>query len=127
MAGITQKSCLTFFPLWYVNKLVVGYIDVKQQETYETLKKTTTTTTIDNNNNDDNNAANTATTTTITASTNKCHNRSNNYDNNTLIIIKIIIIIMKNEKWLCIKKIKIVYIHCSPHFLFGEENSPYKS
>ena len=34
MAGITQKSCVTlFFPYWSLKKTVVGYIDVKQQET----------------------------------------------------------------------------------------------
>ena len=33
MAGITQKSCVTLFPLWSLKKAVVGYIDVKQQET----------------------------------------------------------------------------------------------
>ena len=31
MAGITQKSCVSLFP-------VVRYIDVKQQETFEKLK-----------------------------------------------------------------------------------------
>ena len=41
MAGITQKGCVTLFPLWYFKKkqkTVVGYIDIKQQETYEKLK-----------------------------------------------------------------------------------------
>ena len=38
MAGITQKSCITLFPLWSLKKNGVGYIDVKQQETYEKLK-----------------------------------------------------------------------------------------
>ena len=37
MAGITQKSCAPLFPLWSLKK-VVGYIDIKQQETYEKLK-----------------------------------------------------------------------------------------
>ena len=37
MAGITQKSCVTLFPLCPL-KTVVGYIDIKQQETYEKLK-----------------------------------------------------------------------------------------
>ena len=32
MTGVTQKYCVTLF------LLVVGYIDVKQQETYEKLK-----------------------------------------------------------------------------------------
>ena len=34
MAGITQKSFETLFPLWSV----VGYIDLEQNETYEKLK-----------------------------------------------------------------------------------------
>ena len=38
MAEITQKSCVTSFPLWFVKKIVVGYTDAKQQETYEKLK-----------------------------------------------------------------------------------------
>ena len=38
MAEITQKSCVTSFPLWSVKKIVVGYTDAKQQETYEKLK-----------------------------------------------------------------------------------------
>ena len=38
MAGITQKSCVTLFSMWYLEKTVVAYIDVKQQETYEKLK-----------------------------------------------------------------------------------------
>ena len=38
MAGITQKSRVTLFPLRSVKKTVVGYIDTKRQETYEKLK-----------------------------------------------------------------------------------------
>ena len=38
VAGITTKSCVTLFPLQSLKKTVVGYIDVKQQETYEKLK-----------------------------------------------------------------------------------------
>ena len=38
MAGITQRSCVTLFPLWSLKKTVVGYIDIKQQETYEKVK-----------------------------------------------------------------------------------------
>ena len=38
MAGITQKSWITLFPLWSLKKTVVGYIDIKQQETHEKLK-----------------------------------------------------------------------------------------
>ena len=30
---ITRKSCVTLFPLWYLKKTVLGYIDVKQKET----------------------------------------------------------------------------------------------
>ena len=38
MAGITQKSFETLFPLWSLKKTVVGYIDLKQKETYKKLK-----------------------------------------------------------------------------------------
>ena len=38
MAGITQKSFETLFPLWSLKKTVVGYIDLEQKETYEKLK-----------------------------------------------------------------------------------------
>ena len=38
MAGITQKSCATLFPLWSLKNGVVGHINIKQQETYEKLK-----------------------------------------------------------------------------------------
>ena len=38
MAVITQKSCAPLFPLWSLKKAVVGYIAIKQQETYEKLK-----------------------------------------------------------------------------------------
>ena len=30
-----QKNCVTLFPLWSLKKTVVGYIDTKQQKTYE--------------------------------------------------------------------------------------------
>ena len=73
----------------------MGYIDIKQQETYEKLKNrgwyskwywcfiyATTT----DNNNDDNAPASTVTATATT-------NNSNNYNNNNVIIIKIIITI----------------------------------
>ena len=38
MAGITQKSCATLFPLWSLKKQWWGYINRKQQETFEKLK-----------------------------------------------------------------------------------------
>ena len=38
MAGITQKSFETLFPLWSLKKTVVGYIDLEQKETYKKLK-----------------------------------------------------------------------------------------
>ena len=69
MAGITQKSCVTLFPLWSLKKAVVGYIDIKQQETYQKPKNKgwsskwswyfTNSTSIDYNNNDDNTSAST--------------------------------------------------------------------
>ena len=34
MVEITQKSCVFLFPLRSLKKTVVGYIDVKQHETY---------------------------------------------------------------------------------------------
>ena len=37
MAGITQKSFETLFPLWSLKK-TVGYIDLEQKETYKKLK-----------------------------------------------------------------------------------------
>ena len=38
MAGITQKSFETLFPLWFLKKTVVKYIDLEQKETYKKLK-----------------------------------------------------------------------------------------
>ena len=38
MAGITQNSFETLFPLWSLKKTVVGYIDLEQKETYKKLK-----------------------------------------------------------------------------------------
>ena len=38
MAGITQKSFETLFPLWSLKKSVVGYIDLEQKEIYKKLK-----------------------------------------------------------------------------------------
>ena len=38
MAGITQKSFETLFPLWFLKKTVVWYIDLEQKETYKKLK-----------------------------------------------------------------------------------------
>ena len=38
MAGITQKSFETLFPLWSLKKTVVWYIDLEQKETYKNLK-----------------------------------------------------------------------------------------
>ena len=73
MAGMTQKSCVTLFPLWSFKKTVVGYNDLKQQETYEKLKNRgwynkwywyfNTTTTTNDKNNDDNTPASTVTAT----------------------------------------------------------------
>ena len=37
MAGITQKSFETLFPLWSLKK-AVRYIDLEQKETYKKLK-----------------------------------------------------------------------------------------
>ena len=39
MAGITQKSFETLFPLWSLKKTVVGYIDLEQKETYKKLSR----------------------------------------------------------------------------------------
>ena len=38
MAGITQKSFETLFPLWSLKKTVMWYIDLEQKETYKKLK-----------------------------------------------------------------------------------------
>ena len=102
----------------------MGYIDIKQRETYEKLKnrgwyskwywyfiKATTT---DSNNNDDNTPASTVTTTATT----------NNSNNNNNIIIKLIITINIKSGCALKKIIKCSYIYCSPHFLFGERNAP---
>ena len=73
MAGITQKSCVTLFPLWSLKKTAVGYINLKQQETYEKLKNRSwysklywyfnNATTTNDNNNDDNTPASAVTAT----------------------------------------------------------------
>ena len=129
MAGITQKSCATLFLLRSLEKTVMGYTDIKQQETYEKLKNRVwhskwywyfiNDTTADDNNNDNTPASSV----TATATTNKSNNSCNNYNNFNVIIIKNN---NKNEKRLCIKikKIKSSYTYCSPHFLFGEKNAP---
>ena len=102
----------------------MGYIDIKQQETYGKLKNRgwyskwywhfiNATTTDDNNNNDDDNTP--ASTTTDTATTNKSNNNCNNHNSNNVIIIKIITAIKM--------KISYIYVYCSPHFLFGEKNA----
>ena len=38
MAQLTQKSFVTIFLLWSLKELLVEYIDVKQQETFEKLE-----------------------------------------------------------------------------------------
>ena len=38
MAGITQKSFQTLYPLQSLKKNVVGYIDLEQKEIYKKLK-----------------------------------------------------------------------------------------
>ena len=72
---------------------MVGYIDIKQQETYEKLKNRgwyskwywcfINVTTTDNNNDDDNTPSSTVTATATT-------NNSNNYNDNNVMIIEII-------------------------------------
>ena len=81
---------------------MVGYIDIKQQQTYETLKSRGWysnwywyfVNTIDNNNNNDDNTP--ASTVTATATTNKSNNNCNNYSNNNVMTIKIITIKMRS-------------------------------
>ena len=110
MAGIMQKSCVSLFP-------VVGYIDVKQQETFEKLKNRGWYSTYD-----DNTAVSTATATTITSSTNKSHNNSNIYNKVNVIMIKRIIT-TKMKSGCALKKIKSNYVYCLPHFFFGEKKN----
>ena len=69
----------------------MGYIDVKQQETYQKLK----------------NRGCTATATTITVTTNKSNNNSNNYNSNVSNTNVIIIIIIKIEIGKALKKLKV--------------------
>ena len=87
MTGMTQKICVNLFPLWSLKKTVVGYIDIRQQKTYEKFKNRgwysskywyfINATTTDNNNDDDDTAANTV---TATGTTNKSNNNSDNYN-----------------------------------------------
>ena len=70
---------------------MVGYIDVKQQETYQKLK----------------NRGCTATATTITVTTNKSNNNSNNYNSNVSNTNVIIIIIIKIKIGKALKKLKV--------------------
>ena len=73
MARITQKSCVTLFVLRYLKKTVVGYTDIKQQETYGKLKNRgwyskwylhfNNGTAANDNNDDDNTPASTVTAT----------------------------------------------------------------
>ena len=104
---------------------MVGYIDIKQQETYEKHKGKgwyskwywyfIYATTTDSNNNDNTPALTVTATATI--------NNSNNYNNYNVVIIKKIITI-KMRGGCALKKIKSSYIYRSPHFLFGEINAP---
>ena len=120
------KKLGSFISIVVPLKTVVGYIDIKQQETYEKLKNRgwyskwywyfINATTTDNNNNNDNTPASTVTATATT-------NNSNNYNNN-VIIIKIIITIKMKSSCALKKIIKSSYIYCSPHSLFGEKNAP---
>ena len=97
----------------------MGYIDIKQQETYEKHKNrgwyskwywyfiyATTT----DSNNDDNTPALTVTATATI-------NNSNNYNNYNVIIIKIIIITIKMKSGFALKKIKSSYILSFASFL----------
>ena len=70
---------------------MVGYIDVKQQETYQKLK----------------NRGCTATATTITVTTNKSNNNSNNYNSNVSNTNVIIIIIIKIKIGKALKNLKV--------------------
>ena len=70
---------------------MVGYIDVKQQETYQKLK----------------NRGCTATATTITVTTNKSNNNSNNSNSNVSNTNVIIIIIIKIKIGKALKKLKV--------------------
>ena len=108
-----MTSCVTLFPLRSLKKAVVGYIDIKQQETYGKLKNRgwyskwywyfiNAITTYDNNN-DDNTPASTV---TATAITNESNNNCNNYDNNNNVILIKINNENKNKKWFCIKQKK---------------------
>ena len=121
MAGITQKSCVTLFGLWSFKKTVVGYIGVKQQETYEKLKNRdwyrkwywyiiNATTANDNNNNNDKTVASTATAVTATTNKNDNNNNINNNNNNNdnVIIIKLAV---KMKSGCALKKIEVaIYI-----------------
>ena len=97
----------------------MGYIDLKQQETYEKLRNRgwyskwywyfNNVTTTNDNNNDGNTLAS-----TVTATANSCNN-CNNYNNNNVIIMKIIIAIkMKSGCALKWKKVKRSYIYIIP-------------
>lgn len=87
--------------------MVVGYIDVKQQETFEKLKNRGWYSKYD-----DNTAVSTATATTITSSTNKSHNNSNNYNKVNVIMIKRIIT-TKMKSGCALKKLKAtIFIVC---------------
>ena len=106
--------------MWSLKKTVVGYIDIKQQETYEKLKISKSylgwhskwywyfinATTTDDNNNDNNTAASTV---TATATTNKINGNCNNYNNSNVTIIKTTTII-KMISALKLKKIRSSYI-----------------
>ena len=100
MTGITQKSCVTLFPLWSLKKTLAGYIHIKWQETYEKLKNRSwyskwywyfvSATTTDDDNNDDNTPASTVTATTTSDESN---NNCNHYNNKIVIMIELIMTI----------------------------------
>ena len=118
MARKTKKSCVTLFRLWSFEKTVVGYIGVKQQETYEKLKNRdlhrkwywyiiNASTATDNNNNNDKTVATTATATAITNNNNNNNNNKNNNDDNNntnAIIMQLIILAVKMKSGCALKK-----------------------
>ena len=100
--------------MWSLQKTVVGYIDIKQQEKYEKLKKAHSklywyfinATTTDDNNDDDNTPASFV---TATATSNKSNNNCNHYNNDNVIIIITMIITIKIKSG-CALKEKIIKV-----------------
>ena len=131
MAGITQKGCLTLFPLWSLKKNRGAVYWFKTTGNMKSSK-------IEVDIVSDTDILIMLLLLMITImmiilllvllllllTTNESNNCNNHNNNNAIIIKTIITANMKSGCVLKWKKIKSSYIYYSPNFLFGEKNAP---